>query len=180
MKVDIHSGGLESVYFLLHLQVMIQKQNRHMSMSLYLAVLAVDDTIVLASGRTLLLLSLFYWRFSKIFSVDLLNSVTNNECHKKGSNLPLSCKRPGCNHSAIKTQRQDLQIDPNACFSDLSDSLKSLNSMKVLFHLGKTALNLIESVEFAEYYFIVIFTCLKLRDSWGGGVFSIYKTWMHK
>ena len=35
------------------LQVMVQKQNRHMSMSVYLAVLAVDDTIVLASGRKL-------------------------------------------------------------------------------------------------------------------------------
>ena len=30
---------------------MIQKQNRHSSMSVYLAVLAVDDTIVLASAR---------------------------------------------------------------------------------------------------------------------------------
>ena len=30
---------------------MIQKQNRHMSMSLYLATLAVTDTIVLASGK---------------------------------------------------------------------------------------------------------------------------------
>ena len=30
---------------------MIQKQNRHVSMSVYLAVLAVDDTIILASGR---------------------------------------------------------------------------------------------------------------------------------
>ena len=29
---------------------MIQKQNRKMSMSLYLAVLAVDDTLVLATG----------------------------------------------------------------------------------------------------------------------------------
>ena len=38
------------------LQVMVQKQNRHMSMSVYLAVLAVDDTIVLASGRKLNLL----------------------------------------------------------------------------------------------------------------------------
>ena len=33
------------------LQVMIQKQNRHMSMSLYLATLAVTDTIVLVSGE---------------------------------------------------------------------------------------------------------------------------------
>ena len=33
------------------LQVMIQKQNRHMSMSLYLATLAVTDTIVLVSGK---------------------------------------------------------------------------------------------------------------------------------
>ena len=35
------------------MQVMVQKQNRHMSMSVYLAVSAVDDTIVLASGRKL-------------------------------------------------------------------------------------------------------------------------------
>ena len=35
----------------IQLQVMIQKQNRHMSMSLYLATLAVTDTIVLASGK---------------------------------------------------------------------------------------------------------------------------------
>ena len=40
-----------SCLFTSHLQVMVQKQNRHMSMSVYLAVLAVDDTIVLASGR---------------------------------------------------------------------------------------------------------------------------------
>ena len=39
------------------MQVMVQKQNRHMFMSVYLAVLAVDDTIVLASGRKLSLLT---------------------------------------------------------------------------------------------------------------------------
>ena len=39
---------MTSVIFL---QVMIQKQNRHMSMSLYLATLAVTDTIVLVSGK---------------------------------------------------------------------------------------------------------------------------------
>ena len=35
----------------IQLQVMIQKQNRQMSMSLYLATLAVTDTIVLVSGK---------------------------------------------------------------------------------------------------------------------------------
>ena len=32
-----------------------------------------------------------------------------------------------------------LKIDPNSCFSDFSDSV---NSMKVLLHLGKTRLSL--------------------------------------
>ena len=48
-------------------------------------------------------------------------------------------KRSRCYHSASKTQ--DLSIESNSCFSDLSDSLnllKLLNSMKFLFHLGKT------------------------------------------
>ena len=42
--------------------------------------------------------------------------------------------------SSTGYERLDLYIEPNSCLSDLSDSLKSLNSMKVLHHLGKTPL----------------------------------------
>ena len=35
----------------IHFQVMIQRHNRHMSISLYISVLAVADTIVLLLGR---------------------------------------------------------------------------------------------------------------------------------
>ena len=41
-------------------------------------------------------------------------------------------------HQQDTCERQDLQIVPNSRFSDLSDSL---NSMKVLLHLGKTPLS---------------------------------------
>ena len=36
--------------------------------------------------------------------------------------------------------RADPYIEPNSCFSDFSDSLNSLNSVKILLHLGKTPL----------------------------------------
>ena len=35
---------------------------------------------------------------------------------------------------------QDLKIEPSSCFSDLSNSLSSMNSMKVLLHFGKSPL----------------------------------------
>ena len=41
-------------------------------------------------------------------------------------------------HQYYTCERQDLQLELNSCYSDLSDSLNSLNSMKVLLHLGKT------------------------------------------
>ena len=45
-------------------------------------------------------------------------------------------KTPQCQQDTC--ERQDLQIEPNSRFSDLSDCLNSLNSMKLLPHLGKT------------------------------------------
>ena len=39
--------------------------------------------------------------------------------------------------------RADPYTEPNSCFSDSSDSLNTLNSMKVPLHLEKTPLNLI-------------------------------------
>ena len=41
-------------------------------------------------------------------------------------------------HQQDTYERQDLQIKPNSCFSDSSVSLNSVNSAKVLLHLGKT------------------------------------------
>ena len=37
--------------------------------------------------------------------------------------------------------REDPKIESNSCFSDLSDPLNSLNSMKVLLHSGRALLN---------------------------------------
>ena len=37
-----------------------------------------------------------------------------------------------------KGNKPDPKTEPNSCFSDFSDSVNSLNSMKVLLHLGKT------------------------------------------
>ena len=69
----------------------------------------------------------FHWirwiQWQKVFVIKRTRT-----CH-------LLCNRPGCYHSASKTHVKD-----NSCFSDLSDSLKSMNSMKVLFHLGKIPL----------------------------------------
>ena len=44
-------------------------------------------------------------------------------------------------HQQDTCERQDLLIEPNSCFSDLSDFLSSLNSMKALLHSGKNPLS---------------------------------------
>ena len=58
-----------------------------------------------------------------------LRTVKNNFFKKIILTCHVLCKRPRCYHSACKTQviREDLSIEPNSCFSDLSDSLNSLN-----------------------------------------------------
>ena len=63
-----------------------------------------------------------------------------NICHysKRIRTCHLLCKRPGCYHSVSKKHVIDRIFESNLCFSDLSDSL---NSMKVLFHLGKTPMH---------------------------------------
>ena len=49
---------------------------------------------------------------------------------KKAQTCHLLWRRPGCYHSASKTHvRQDFLIESNSCFSDLSYSLNSLNSL---------------------------------------------------
>ena len=45
---------------------------------------------------------------------------------KRVPTCSLQCKRPRRYHSTSKIQMRD-RIDPNSCFSDLSDSLNSLN-----------------------------------------------------
>ena len=53
----------------------------------------------------------------------------------------LLCERQGLYHCATDTSdREDSKIDPDSCLTDFSDSLNSLNSVKVLLHLGKTPL----------------------------------------
>ena len=80
-----------------------------------------------------------------MLSLNSLNSVTKKLKSKRKiaglepriscvSDLPLS-------HRATST-RADPYSEPNSCLSDFSDSLNSLNSMKVLLHLEKTPLNL--------------------------------------
>ena len=60
-----------------------------------------------------------------------------------GSNHYLLCERQGLYHCATETaNREDSKIDPDSCLSDFWDSLNSLNSVKVLFHLGKTPISL--------------------------------------
>ena len=79
-----------------------------------------------------------------MFSLNLLNFVTNNICHysdKGGPNLPplvLETKTlPQCQQDSC--EKHNLKIEPNLCFSrsNLPDFLNSLNSMKVLLHLQK-------------------------------------------
>ena len=52
-------------------------------------------------------------------------------------------------------ERQDLLIEPNSCFSDLSDSLHLLNSLKVLLHLGKTTISFLV---FVSQTFVLFFS----------------------
>ena len=62
-------------------------------------------------------------------SVDSTEFVEKNYCIRANS---LLCKK--------SAQKRSL-IDTNSCFSDLFDSLNALNSLKVLFHLGKTPIS---------------------------------------
>ena len=68
-------------------------------------------------------------------------SVTKNNCHQKCLNLPPLVLETRmllqCQQDTYETQ--DLEIDPNSCFSDLSDSLNSRNSLN--FHSGKIPLS---------------------------------------
>ena len=60
---------------------------------------------------------------------------------KRAGTYYLLCKRQVCYHSESKTHVRDITFNPNSCFTDLSDSLKSLNSKKGLLNLGKTPIN---------------------------------------
>ena len=48
----------------------------------------------------------------------------------------ISCVRD--RDSITQQSRADLHTEPNSCLIDFSDSLNSLNSLKVLLHLEKT------------------------------------------
>ena len=63
-----------------------------------------------------------------------------NMCHysKRVRTCHLLCKRSRCYHSTSETGSLNWI---QSMFSDLSDSLNSLNSMKVLHYLGKTPVN---------------------------------------
>ena len=61
--------------------------------------------------------------------------------------LPLSHKATG--------NRADPYTEPNSCLSDFSDSLNSLNSLKVLLHLEKTPLQHVEGVITAWYHIVL-------------------------
>ena len=52
----------------------------------------------------------------------------------------ISCVRDRDNTTLLQRHRKQARsfTEPNSCFSDFSDSLNSLNLMKVLLHLGKT------------------------------------------
>ena len=65
------------------------------------------------------------------------NSVTKKFCDysKRAQTCYLLCKRQGCYHSASKTHSVTYQI-----LCQTLNSPNSLNSMKVLLHLGKTPL----------------------------------------
>ena len=81
-----------------------------------------------------------------MLSLNVLNPVTKICLQLKGLEPATSCVRDQ-DATTVPVQdtceRQDLKIEPNSCFIDLSDSLislKSLHSMKVLLHLGKTSI----------------------------------------
>ena len=86
-----------------------------------------------------------------MFSLNSLNSVTkkfkkikNEQCG--AGTQDLLCKRQECmiplNHRHTDN-RADPYTEPNSCFSDSSDSLNSLNSMKVPLHLEKTPMSVV-------------------------------------
>ena len=62
-----------------------------------------------------------------------------------------------------------MSIDPNSCFIDLSDSLNSLhsvNSMKVLLHLGNTPLkSVVTFMSFLGTYVKLEATCEEAMKS---------------
>ena len=80
-----------------------------------------------------------------MFSLNSANSVTKNNQKSKmmivGLEPKISCVRDRemipLDHRD-RGNRADLYTEPNSCFSDSSDYLNSLNSMKVLLHLEKT------------------------------------------
>ena len=60
---------------------------------------------------------------------------------KQARTCHLLCKRPGFYHNISKTHVRDRILNwANSCFSELSESLNSLNSMKLLLHLGEIPL----------------------------------------
>ena len=77
-----------------------------------------------------------------MFSLSSLNSVTKIfVITVKGSNQPpshLLCERPGCYHSTSKTHIDRIFKLSPFMLQWFSDSLNSLNSVKVLLYLGKT------------------------------------------
>ena len=70
-----------------------------------------------------------------------LNSVTKIKLFSKdcwAQTHYLLCEKQGLYHYATDTSdREDSFNYSNSCFSDLSDSLNSLNSVKILLYLGK-------------------------------------------
>ena len=86
-----------------------------------------------------------------------------NICHCSNL-LPLVLEtRMLSQHQQDTCERQDLKIQPNSCFSDLSDSvnlLNSLNSMKVLLHLEKK-LQCVSSARFSEIDLLKLFNLVK-------------------
>ena len=77
-----------------------------------------------------------------MFLLSSANSVTKLFVCKRARTCHLLCLRQECDHGISKTHVRDgiFKFEPNSCFSDLSDSPNSLNSLKVLLHLGKTPL----------------------------------------
>ena len=79
-----------------------------------------------------MLLGLIIGVFPKCFTEFSVKNIFHYS--KRTRSCHLLCKRSGC------CEKQDLKIELNSCFSDLSDSLNllnSLNSMKVLLYLEK-------------------------------------------
>ena len=93
--------------------------------------------------------------FSLNVSLNSANSVTKIFIIAvKGLKAATSCVRDqGATTAPARhmCERQDLCIEPNLCFSDLSDCLNllnSLNSVKILLHSGKTPMFWLLSMEY--------------------------------